>query len=584
MSVNSFDILDLENLLGELVDDGEYLYFVHGTDVADEHYGNYSDDFDKESEEYKGIIKEKLKSIFKEGLYARDSKIDITAIELAKKQDNSKKIEQLKEYIQKGYEYNKNTLILLEIPKKCFSDKIEDILPLFEYDKEGKGVRGITGDGLIEHYRIPKEYIKCAIFKNGKEDRYICKNECYDKSKIVEEGIVDKSRKIEVDRNSSAAEIKSCIKLCERAFDATNEYQTLRTEIISIRDILFDKMGEIEYKEYEEIYSSLEQLYQKSKDPIELQKDKIQQTDFAKLTDLEVRELLEEFYNISEIELQRNDSQPLWDKDSYKTYKECLALLKGKGISNQEDQILLNIKISNTKKYDEILQVTEDINFKQQQNEELTESEKKSLDLLYKLLDSIGKEDKDSVDNKKISDTRKQMEWFHKNQTMLTIQDINEQCDECGLDFNYEMEQARKRVELRTELDQTDLTTSEKNSSSIIELSDRANKLGLDIETEIDHSNQRKLLRKEMRDFFVGKAERTIGEINNRCNKLGLNFNYEMENAKILPIGTDVKNSAKNIAAGTLERDLREVSLEMENAYNELANPIKATEDKSIDE
>lgn len=188
------------------------------------------------------------------------------------------------------------------------------------------------------------------------------------------------------------------------------------------------------------------------------------------------------------------------------------------------------------------------------------------------------------INENAISDIRKQMEWFYKRQTMLTVQDINEYCTEYGLDFNYEMGQARDRVELRTELDQSDLTNSDKKSSLMMELSSKAESLGLDIGTEIEESTQRNLLRKEMRSFSEGKSEMSIDEINNRCNSLGLNFNYEMENAKMLPIAADTKNCAKSIAIGTLARDVRVSSSEIKQNYNELVNPDRATEDKSIDE
>ena len=193
-------------------------------------------------------------------------------------------------------------------------------------------------------------------------------------------------------------------------------------------------------------------------------------------------------------------------------------------------------------------------------------------------------DDRSAITESKKADIRKQMEWFYKGQTMLTVQDINEYCTEYGLDFNYEMGQARDRVELRTELDQADLSSSDKKSSLMMELSSKAESLGLDIETEIEESTQRNLLRKEMRDFSVGKSEMSIDEINNRCNSLGLNFNYEMENAKVLPIAADTKKCAKNIATGTLARDVRVGSSEIKQNYNELVNPVRATEDKSIDE
>lgn len=67
----------------------------------------------------------------------------------------------------------------------------------------------------------------------------------------------------------------------------------------------------------------------------------------------------------------------------------------------------------------------------------------------------------------------------------------------------------------------------------------------------------------------------SIDEINNRCNNLGLNFNYEMENAKMLPIAADPKNCVKNIGTGELARDIRAGSSEIKNNYNELENPTQ---------
>lgn len=158
---------------------------------------------------------------------------------------------------------------------------------------------------------------------------------------------------------------------------------------------------------------------------------------------------------------------------------------------------------------------------------------------------------------------------------LKTVQDINQYCTDYGLDFNYEMGQARDRVELRTKLDQSDLTNLDKKSSLMMELSSKAESLGLDIGTEIEESTQRNLLRKEMRSFLEGKSDMSIDEINNKCNSLGLNFNYEMENAKTLPIGSDPKKQCKKIATGALARDVRTGSSEIKNNYNELENSIQ---------
>ena len=179
------------------------------------------------------------------------------------------------------------------------------------------------------------------------------------------------------------------------------------------------------------------------------------------------------------------------------------------------------------------------------------------------------------INENAIADIRKQMEWFYKGQTMITVQDINQYCTDYGLDFNYEMGQARDRVELRTKLDQSDLTNLDKKSSLMMELSSKAESLGLDIGTEIEESTQRNLLRKEMRSFLEGKSDMSIDEINNKCNSLGLNFNYEMENAKTLPIGSDPKKQCKKIATGALARDVRTGSSEIKNNYNELENSIQ---------
>ena len=179
------------------------------------------------------------------------------------------------------------------------------------------------------------------------------------------------------------------------------------------------------------------------------------------------------------------------------------------------------------------------------------------------------------INENAIADIRKQMEWFYKGETMITVQDINQYCTDYGLDFNYEMGQARDRVELRTKLDQSDLTNLDKKSSLMMELSSKAESLGLDIGTEIEESTQRNLIRKEMRSFLEGKSDMSIDEINNKCNSLGLNFNYEMENAKTLPIGSDPKKQCKKIATGALARDVRTGSSEIKNNYNELENSIQ---------
>ena len=191
--------------------------------------------------------------------------------------------------------------------------------------------------------------------------------------------------------------------------------------------------------------------------------------------------------------------------------------------------------------------------------------------------------DGSTITEAKISDIRKQMEWFYKGQTLLTVQDINQYCTDYGLDFNHEMGQARDRVELRSELDQTDLTTSDKKSPLMTEFSERAGKLGLDIETEIENSTQRNLLRKEMRNYFLGKSEISVEEIDALCSYLGLNYNYEMEDAKTLPIASEPKKTVKNIATESLARDVRAGSSEIKENSNELVNPVRTTEDKSID-
>ena len=44
---------------------------------------------------------------------------------------------------------------------------------------------------------------------------------------------------------------------------------------------------------------------------------------------------------------------------------------------------------------------------------------------------------------------------------------------------------------------------------------------------------------------------------------------------------TDLKKCAKNIATGTIARDITETSVEIKENYNELVNPVKTMEERS---
>lgn len=215
--VSQIKMQEVEETVSKIMDDDECLYMIHGTDIdlysSVDNNKNIKKVYEETRDEDNKFrltkealenAKERLGFIFNEGLYMREPKIDISAVDLETQARNNKglnacgnemKIETprirpetargvLEDYTKNGFEKypSKHVMVVLAIPKQCFNEYSTP----FEYDDEGKILAGITGGASTLHYRIPKEYIKGAILRKGDEETaYFFANELYDKNRHI---------------------------------------------------------------------------------------------------------------------------------------------------------------------------------------------------------------------------------------------------------------------------------------------------------------------------------------------------------------------------------------------------------------
>ena len=135
-----------------------------------------------------------------------------------------------------------------------------------------------------------------------------------------------------------------------------------------------------------------------------------------------------------------------------------------------------------------------------------------------------------------IKETRKFMEWYFKGQSLLQIDDLKERCLKYGLEFEEEMNKAKKKVELQMELDKTKGEIPEDKKEYFTHLADEAN---ADLFIESLDALSRKHLRRFIKEHGRNQSAREY--ISDECESLGLNYNYEI-------VGITQNNTERKVA------------------------------------
>lgn len=135
-----------------------------------------------------------------------------------------------------------------------------------------------------------------------------------------------------------------------------------------------------------------------------------------------------------------------------------------------------------------------------------------------------------------IKETRKFMEWYFKGQSLLQIDDFKERCLKYGLDFEKEMNKAKKKVELQTELDKTKGEIPEDKKEYFTNMADEA-------KTDLFNECLDAWSRDHLRSFIKkhGRDSSAREYISDECESLGLNYNYEI-------IGLTQNHSERKVA------------------------------------
>lgn len=203
----------------------------------------------------------------------------------------------------------------------------------------------------------------------------------------------------------------------------------------------------------------------------------------------------------------------------------------------------------------------------------------------------------------KISELRIQMEWLFNSKSDLSVEEMHEQCNTLGLNFNKEIDRAKAISTFHIEMDEYDQLSQEEKTSKWNGMLERANVLGLTMENELYFAHARNELRKEISNSYSGNGTMTDTEISEECSALGLNYDYETNqikdvienngksdnekntedlNKKYKALGIKInitfsRNDMKNVASDVLAREVQSSQLKLKQDYIEINNPEQET-------
>ena len=146
----------------------------------------------------------------------------------------------------------------------------------------------------------------------------------------------------------------------------------------------------------------------------------------------------------------------------------------------------------------------------------------------------------------KISELRIQMEWLFNSKSDLSVEEMHEQCNTLGLNFNKEIDRAKAISTFHIEMDEYDQLPQEMKSSKWKTMLEKANKLGLSMENELYFAHARNELRAEIANFHSGSGIMTDTEISEECSALGINYDFETNQIKDAIENNEKSDNEKN--------------------------------------
>lgn len=303
----------------------EYLYPFDSVDVdmlLKEHSLDLGAGWSISEEEYKKVVErnfqEHISEFFEKGLYAVETSIERTATSLEEGSQHQilsvqQQRERLSELLNKiGFGMNTskenallgalanrdelNTLLILEIPESCLGD-LDNISQLFEKKDDvfetPTAYRGVLKLDTV----IPREYIKGAFFV-GTEELYYSANEHFDRKKEVKNGIYNSQSIKSIlenmqDRESvDGIQVENVLAIVESDFDVDNDVEKLKSRMSKISELV----AKVDNKEaVANINRMIETIYEKTRNPLEIEYYKMQTLDFSQLSKDEISKHIENF-------------------------------------------------------------------------------------------------------------------------------------------------------------------------------------------------------------------------------------------------------------------------------------------------
>jgi len=342
-------------------------------DVITEENSDYIEKLEKNGitkemyqEKVRENYQEQLQSFFENGLYVYETDLERTATSLESGKKNESQEEKLKKIIlEPNFGFNAgdsllggmsnreelNTLLILEIPKECFSK--EDTMQLFEITDEQLLMMTSYHGPQTTSTVIPPEYIKCAIIR---EDSQLLEfsNDSFDKEYQVSRGIYNKSTLDKIIDNMQKEDynydrIVNIIKMINSDLDTKFNFSEYRNRINKVLEMI-SKGFEIDNRSYElnkETLLKLEEVRKSFRTELEVLSEDLTESDMTELSEDEIVQKIEKFLAVGTETLAFHNEKCDWDK----FYNELEIFNNGLNIF--DDNVLK--KISYNSKYNDIV-------------------------------------------------------------------------------------------------------------------------------------------------------------------------------------------------------------------------------------
>lgn len=316
-------------------------------------------------EEYKKVVErnfqEQISEFFEKGLYAVETSIERTATSLEEGplhqilsvQQQRERLSELLNKIGFGMNTSKknallgvlanrdelNTLLILEIPESCLGD-LDNISQLFEKKDDVFETETAYRGELKLDTVIPREYIKGAFFV-GTEELYYSANEHFDRKKEVKNGIYNSQSIESILENMQGCEgvdgiqVENILAIVESDFEVDNDVQKLESRMSKISELV----AKVDNKEaVANINRIIETIYEKVRNPLEIDYYKMQTLDFSQLSKDEVSKHIENFVLRGSSTLKE-----FMEKRDYRNYDKMFEMYRS-GLERLSKDALIQLK------------------------------------------------------------------------------------------------------------------------------------------------------------------------------------------------------------------------------------------------